>query len=312
MASRADVALYIVLCSLAVLDRRDLKTTVLDRPNIAAVLESDTQSRDLLESFFACEYKKTLATMEKMKNRIRLDIHLSSHYATLVEAITRRALRQFVQPFDSLKIERLATSMGWSGIQGQERAVNELISLIQKGEIQGKLDVIDKVSQNLYDQRVVHSKLLVCRCIMQTRWTLVRLFSMALSRWDSSVLLQQSVSSCGSICFRISAYDLDLTHVTSLTFLSQPLRPIANRASRSIVGLFHYYTYLITINMYQPNAITFQFSLPLVLCQEMIVFYDRLNYDANKYNPLRRCLLCVAVNDASALLLEQCSVESVD
>lgn len=145
MASRADVALYIVLCSLAVLDRRDLKTTVLDRPNIAAILESDTQSRELLESFFACEYKKTLSTLEKMKNRIRLDIHLSTHYATLVETITKRALRQFVQPFDSLRIERLATSMGWSGIQGQERAINELVSLIQKGEIKGKLDVIDKV-----------------------------------------------------------------------------------------------------------------------------------------------------------------------
>jgi COP9 signalosome complex subunit 1 len=145
MASRADVALYIVLCSLTVLDRRELKSTVLDRPNISALLESDTQSRELLESFYACEYKKTLRMLEKMKNRICLDIHLANHYTTLVEAITRRALRQFVQPYDSLRIERLAASMGWDGIQGQQRAVNELIGLIQKGDIHGKLDVIDKV-----------------------------------------------------------------------------------------------------------------------------------------------------------------------
>lgn len=178
MASRADVTLYIVLCSLAILERKDLKSSVVDRPNIANLLESDTQSRELFDGFYACEYKKTLALLDKMKNRIHLDLHLSNHYATLVGLITRRALRQFVQPFDTLRIERLAASMGWSGKEGEEKAINELIGLIQKGEIHGKLDIIDKVyhvnkkdsRQALYDgalemgqQRITSAKRIVMR-----------------------------------------------------------------------------------------------------------------------------------------------------
>lgn len=147
MASRTDVAMYLVLCSLAVLDRREVKDIVLDRPNIGTVLESDSQARDLLDSFFACQYKRTLALLDRLSTRNLLDLHLSPHYPTLVAQITRRALRQFVRPFDSLRIERLATSMGWQGTAGEEKAVDQLIGLIQNREIDGKIDVIDKVSK---------------------------------------------------------------------------------------------------------------------------------------------------------------------
>lgn len=163
----------------------DLKSSVIDRGNIANVLESNTQSRELLDGFFACEYKKTLALLSKMQSRIHLDLHLSNHYTTLLEFITRRALRQFVQPFDTLRIQRLAASMGWSGNEGEEKAVNELIGLIQKGEIHGKLDIIDKVyhvnrkdsRQALYDgalemgqQRITSAKRIVMRInLLQSR-----------------------------------------------------------------------------------------------------------------------------------------------
>ncbi|UZJ52238.1 hypothetical protein CBS101457_001558 [Exobasidium rhododendri] len=160
MASRIDIAMYIVLCSLAVLDRKEVKEVVLNRPNIGAILDSDSQARALLDWFLACEYQKTLALLGKMASRSMLDMHLSSHYPTLVDQITRRALRQFLQPFDSLRIDRLASSMGWSGKQGQERAIDQLIALIQNNEIDGKIDVIDKVyyankidfRQSLFDE----------------------------------------------------------------------------------------------------------------------------------------------------------------
>ena len=128
------------------LDRRELKSSVLDRPNIAVMLEWDSQARDILEGFYACEYKKTLDLLEKIRTRNMLDIHLAPHYATLVDGITRRALRQYIQPFDSLRINRMATSLGWLGKEGEERTMDELISLIQNREIDGKLDVIDRVS----------------------------------------------------------------------------------------------------------------------------------------------------------------------
>ena len=204
MASRTDIAMYIVLCSLAVLNRREVKEYVLDRSNIGSVLESDSQARDLLDAFFACEYKKSLSLLDRMSSRNLLDIHLSPHYSILVGQITRRALRQFVQPFDSLRIERLATSMGWQGKSGEEMAVDQLIGLIQNGEIKGKLDIIEKVSEEQFQNKEVRKKKseslihlqFVHRSIMPTKKTLVNHSSMAPSKWVSSEQHRQSGWCC--------------------------------------------------------------------------------------------------------------------
>jgi COP9 signalosome complex subunit 1 len=187
-----------VLCSLAVLDRRELKSSVLYRPNVNTILESDTQARDLMEAFFACEYKKTLILLEKMKIRSLLDIHLSPHYTNLIGQITRRALRQFVQPFDSLRVERLATSMGWQGEEGENKAIDQLIELIQSKEIDGKLDIIDRVSIKSTYCILNHSGSFhyFHRSTTPTRKTHARPFLTVLSRWVNNELHQPSASSC--------------------------------------------------------------------------------------------------------------------
>ncbi|MCO5590025.1 hypothetical protein L7F22_043994 [Adiantum nelumboides] len=145
MASRNDVATYIVLCGIAVLDRKELKGRVIDRPGIHSMLEDNTQAQQLLESFYACEYKRALSLLDKLQTRALLDVILAPHYHILSRHIIQRALRQFVQPFDTLQIDRLATSLGWPDEQGQLRALNELLQLIQSGDIRGRLDLQNKV-----------------------------------------------------------------------------------------------------------------------------------------------------------------------
>lgn len=145
MASRNDIATYIVLCGIAILDRKELKKRVIDRPKIHSLLEDNTQAQQLLEAFYACEYKHALSLLDNLRTRALLDIILAPHFHPLSRHILQRALRQFVQPFDTLQIDRLATSLGWTDDQGQQRAMNELLQLIQSGEIKARLDAQKKV-----------------------------------------------------------------------------------------------------------------------------------------------------------------------
>ena len=145
MASKNDVAMYIVLCGIAVLDRKELKARVIDRPGIHSMLEDNSQAQQLLESFYACEYKRALFLLDKLQTRAFLDIILAPHYHILSRHIVQRVLRQFVQPFDTLQIDRLAASLGWADEQGQLRALNELLQLIQSGDIKGRLDLQNNV-----------------------------------------------------------------------------------------------------------------------------------------------------------------------
>ncbi|PWN33966.1 uncharacterized protein FA14DRAFT_124575 [Meira miltonrushii] len=145
MASRNDVATYIVLCGIAILDRKELKARVIDRQGIHSMLEDNTQAQQLLESFYACEYKRALSLLDKLQTRALLDVILAPHFHTLSRHIVQRALRQFVQPFDTLQVHRLATSLGWSDEQGRMRALNELLHLIQSGDIAGRLDLQNNV-----------------------------------------------------------------------------------------------------------------------------------------------------------------------
>lgn len=145
MASRSDVAVYIVLCSLAMLDRKELKSLVIDRPNIGQLLESDAQIQRLLETFYACEYKECLALLDRFRPRFLLDMRLSSHFDTLYHRVVQRALRQFVQPFDTLNISRISSALGWQDTLGDAHVVQELLILIKDGLIDARVDLAHNV-----------------------------------------------------------------------------------------------------------------------------------------------------------------------
>ncbi|MCO5576896.1 hypothetical protein L7F22_030717 [Adiantum nelumboides] len=194
MASRADVALYATLCSLAMYDRKRVRTEVVERPNLGAFLEHEPQTRELLDSFYACEYKKTLELLDRHEARYLVDVHLARHYLDLRRSITDRALLQFVQPFDAVKLERIEQAI-WSDEHGGARAANKVLDLIQQGRIDGKIDWIAKVvnvrkpnvRQDLFEEalksgqeRMDSARRLVFRMsLVQNGWVTSALFTVA-------------------------------------------------------------------------------------------------------------------------------------
>lgn len=55
--------------------------------------------------------------------------------------LTRKALQQFVTPFDSVPIARMAAAFGWT----ERSMLDEIVALIQHGEIDARLDWTRKV-----------------------------------------------------------------------------------------------------------------------------------------------------------------------
>lgn len=71
MISPGDVALYAVLCALATMPRKELKADVLDKVNFRGFLEQEPHARELLDAFWACNYKKGLEILERWKVSLR-------------------------------------------------------------------------------------------------------------------------------------------------------------------------------------------------------------------------------------------------
>jgi COP9 signalosome complex subunit 1 len=70
-----------------------------------------------------------------------MDIHLSSHVHELTRLIRDKCLVLYLQPFASIKLERMSVAFGWS-IDDIEKAV---VGLIQSGDIKARVDSLNKV-----------------------------------------------------------------------------------------------------------------------------------------------------------------------
>ncbi|CAO1612849.1 unnamed protein product [Parajaminaea phylloscopi] len=137
----AEVALYGVLCAIAMFPRAQLKSSVMDRASFRGFMEYEPHTRDLLEAFWNCDYRKGLALLDHWKSRHLLDLYLYPHLETLTRLITRRCLQQFFLPFKSVSLTRLSDLFGWT----MERTRSEVLQLVERNDIQAKLDWIDGV-----------------------------------------------------------------------------------------------------------------------------------------------------------------------
>jgi COP9 signalosome complex subunit 1 len=75
---------------------------------------------------------------------IALNPFLSPHLDDILRLLNTRAIVQYIQPFSSVSLPAMSSSIR---IQ-EDQLLNEIESLLGKGEITGKIDLIDKASQH--------------------------------------------------------------------------------------------------------------------------------------------------------------------
>lgn len=78
-----------------------------------------------------------------MQTRHFLDIHLASHVRDLTNLIRNKAVVLYFQPFSSIKLDRMSSAFGWT-VDDVEQNV---VALIQSGDIQGRVDSQNKASR---------------------------------------------------------------------------------------------------------------------------------------------------------------------
>ncbi|KAL6079646.1 COP9/signalosome complex subunit Csn1 [Balamuthia mandrillaris] len=139
--SPQDVAIYGGLCALAMFDRRELKTKVIDNPTFKNFLELVPQVRELINDFYNCRYASCLNYLQELKGDLLLDLHLHDHVEALYQKIRNKALVQYFSPFISVDLNTMAQAFN-TDVGGLEK---ELSGLIMEGSIQARIDSQNKI-----------------------------------------------------------------------------------------------------------------------------------------------------------------------
>ena len=124
----ADVATFGGLCALASLDRSDLKKDVLENPTFRTAMEAAPEVRACVEDFYNSRYSSLFDGLERLRPQLALDLHLHDHVDALYEAIRRRALVQYVEPFSAVDLRRMADAFRVDDVAAMEHEVGALIA----------------------------------------------------------------------------------------------------------------------------------------------------------------------------------------
>lgn len=141
LISPSDIAIYATLCALASFDRSVIRTEVLDNDTFGVYIEQEPYIRELLESYMGNRFKTVLELLERYSTRHYIDMHLYPHVMNLTNLVRSRALVLYFQPFATIRLERMSVAFGWS----VEELEQQVVTLIQAGEIQARVDRENKV-----------------------------------------------------------------------------------------------------------------------------------------------------------------------
>lgn len=138
IVSVGDIAVYATLCALATLGRSELKARVIESEGLAG--EGDGM-KELLDAWMASNFRTVLGLLDKYSARHYLDPLLGPHVLSLTAQIRARAVVLYFQPFATIRLERMSTAFGWT-VEDTER---EVVALIQRGDILGRVDSQNKI-----------------------------------------------------------------------------------------------------------------------------------------------------------------------
>lgn len=154
IVSVGDIGVYATLCALATLGRNELKSRVLEGDGLAGEGEG---MKELLDAWMASNFRVVLELLERSSTRHLLDPLLGPHVANLTALIRSRAVVLYFQPFATIRLERMSAAFGWT-VEDTER---EVVTLIQRGDILGRVDSQNKIlrarSTNPRAQLYVHA-----------------------------------------------------------------------------------------------------------------------------------------------------------
>ena len=145
LMTAADAATYGGLCALATFERDELRRRAVDAPAFRAALESAPEIRGIIDDFYGSRYASALDALRRARPRLELDPHLRDVTDDLRRAIRERALAQYVSPYVTVDLAKMAVAFGGDGTTESVAALEkELAGLIVEEKIAARIDSREK------------------------------------------------------------------------------------------------------------------------------------------------------------------------
>lgn len=152
-----DIAVYGGLCALASMDRMDLQNRVLNNTNFRQFLELEPHIRRAISAFIQSKYTLCLEILESYRADYLLDLYLSRHFDEILARIRSKSIVQYFIPFSCVTLAEMAKA--FPPRHGTDIEI-ELVGMIQKGVLDARIDLVDKVSS--IPVRIFLKKLTCC------------------------------------------------------------------------------------------------------------------------------------------------------
>uniref|UniRef100_A0A7S2K937 PCI domain-containing protein n=1 Tax=Zooxanthella nutricula TaxID=1333877 RepID=A0A7S2K937_9DINO len=136
-----DVAVYGVLCGLASLERNEVQGKLLESPTFRECLDLVPQIRDIALDFCGFKYAACLSALERLKESLSLDVHLSGQVADICQQIRSRGMVQYFAPFLSVSLHSMAQAFN-TDVEGVQAEVAQLVG---KRQLDAKIDSHRKI-----------------------------------------------------------------------------------------------------------------------------------------------------------------------
>jgi COP9 signalosome complex subunit 1 len=139
-----DVAVYGALCALAKMDRGELQRRVLENSTFRPLLELEPHLRRAISMFCASKYTSCLGILESYMADYLLDMYLQDHFLILYRLVRSKCLVQWFSAFSVVTWDEIekAFPQAVTGMSIEQ----ELTTMIKSGELDARLDLVDKVS----------------------------------------------------------------------------------------------------------------------------------------------------------------------
>ena len=140
-----DITLYAVICSIASLDRANIKRNLLENPQFKNCLDLTPWCMILLNYYINGEYALLFSFLNDLKPQLMLDIHLSGEINKLFSSIKEKSISQYLAPYSTVNLNKMSEIM-----QLDASSLEDLIAVMITDK---KLSyVIDSESKILYRQ----------------------------------------------------------------------------------------------------------------------------------------------------------------
>eukprot|EP00735_Rhodelphis_limneticus_P007163 TRINITY_DN1966_c0_g1::TRINITY_DN1966_c0_g1_i1::g.22933::m.22933 TRINITY_DN1966_c0_g1::TRINITY_DN1966_c0_g1_i1::g.22933 ORF type:complete len:401 (+),score=100.62,sp/Q93Y35/PSMD6_ARATH/48.02/5e-121,RPN7/PF10602.4/1.3e-53,PCI/PF01399.22/1.6e+03,PCI/PF01399.22/1.1e+03,PCI/PF01399.22/1.5e-16,FeoC/PF09012.5/1.2e+04,FeoC/PF09012.5/0.071 TRINITY_DN1966_c0_g1_i1:182-1204(+) len=138
VASYNTIVFYGVVTAMTSFKRPELKTKVVNSPEVLAALHEVPNLQPYLQSLYSCNYKQFMISLSQIINMLLVDQNISRHTAYYYRIIRQVAFSQFLESYQTVTLDSMARSFGVS----VDFLDAELSRMIGSGKLTARIDKV--------------------------------------------------------------------------------------------------------------------------------------------------------------------------